>query len=547
MSGHPYPNTSRNDKGQGKGTSFVEEFDDHVTALVEQLGRMPSVEVVVISPAQVAVDLWIFKYDTRAEAWNFATIYRTRLLELLGLSAYYKRYRPNAGSIFYIQGEQIIEEVIETRIQDATTAYIDSDTNPLTVDYDDGQLIASYAARREKFLNQTNLFFNGRFLSNLPTHTRLLLRDTPTVCFVPFQNGIVEVTANSIRLQPYSILQDGCVWKSQVLARAFDAKALGHDCHFAHFIANVANQEPDRIQAFRSAIGYLIHNYNSPADGQAVVCYDEEITDTKTPQGGTGKGLFANALKQIRPVAGLDGKKFDANDRFCFQQVGEDTAIVWLDDPKPDFNLERFFSLLTEGWTIEKKNQTAFKIPPKESPKLLISTNVVLNNEGSSNVRRQFILEFSSHYKKQIRAGNEKPIQAEHGCVFFTDDWDTAEWARFDAYMIECVHLYLKHGQQYYTTHNVGQNRLRQTAGDDFYEWATTYDNGAGLQPDKDYITADLFFDFKARYFLGDEVKQRGFSTNIGKYAKSKGLEYRRGNSNSYPTFRLIKPNTKRE
>ena len=106
--------------------------------------------------------------------------------------------------------------------------------------------------------------------------------------------------------------------------------------------------------------------------------------------------------------------------------------------------------------------------------------------------------------------------------------------------MIDCVQFYLKHGQQYYTPRNVNRNRLLQTTGDDFYEWVTTCDNGQGLQPDKDYVTADLFFDFRSRYFLGDEVKQRGFSANICKYAKSKGLDYKRGNSNSNPTFRLV-------
>lgn len=531
--------TSPKEIEQSKGKDFVEDFDTYATALVADIVQMPSINVVVISPTLVAVDLWIFKYDTKHETWSFATIYRTRLLELLGSMAYYKRYRPNGGSTFYIQGEQVIEEIIETRIQDATTAYIDSNSNPLIADYNDNQLTASYAARREKFFNQTNLFFNGRFLSNLATHSRPLLRDTPTTCYVAFQNGIVEVTAAGVQLKPYSILDDSCIWKSQVLPREYDLNTVGDECHFARFINNIANQEQQRIWAFWSAIGYLIHNYNSPADGQAVICYDEEITDTKTPQGGTGKGIFGNAIKQIRPVAALDGKKFDPNDRFCFQQVGEDTVIVWIDDPKSDFNLERFFSLQTEGWTIEKKNQTTFKIAAKESPKLLVSTNVVLNNEGSSNVRRQFILEFSSHYKKQIRAGNEKPIQAEHGCVFFTDDWDTAEWNRFDSFMIGCVHFYLKHGQQYYRPHNVGQNRLRQTAGDDFYEWVNTYENGTGLLPDKDYVPSDLFFDFKTRYFLGDEVKQRGFTNNIGKYARSKGLQYVKGPSNNYPTFRL--------
>jgi hypothetical protein len=98
-----------------------------------------------------------------------------------------------------------------------------------------------------------------------------------------------------------------------------------------------------------------------------------------------------------------------------------------------------------------------------------------MSNEGSSNIRRQFIIEFGNHYKKQIKKGNEKPIQAEHGCIFFSDDWDEAEWKRFDQYMIGCVVEYLRDGLQPYALRSADQNRLRQVAGEEFYEWITTY------------------------------------------------------------------------
>ncbi|GAB2560758.1 hypothetical protein GCM10027190_08010 [Spirosoma areae] len=405
---------------------------------------------------------------------------------------------------------------------------------------------ATFEGRLEIFNRQQHLTVNATGLESLKTHDRPLLRDNPTTCFVPYQNGIVEVTRAGATLRPYKILNDRCVWKSQVLNRDYNPNATGEQSHYAKFLRNVANNEPDRLRAFRTAIGFLLHHYGNPAEGQCVVCYDQEITDARKPEGGTGKGVFGNALRQIRPVAVLDGKKFDQNDRFCFQSVDEDTAVVWIDDPTVShpkaerrFTLERFFSTLTEGWAVEKKNQHAFRIPAKEGPKLLISSNVVMPNDGSSNIRRQFILEFSDHYKKQIRTGNERPIQSEHGCVFFSEDWNTDEWAQFDEFMISCVVEYLRDGLQSYKLRSADKNRLRQTAGDDFFEWITTY-QCTGLIANKEYSRDELWRDYKTYAGLPDNVQAtRAFTNNIGQFAKGNGWKYERGRDQRGISFTL--------
>lgn len=92
-------------------------------------------------------------------------------------------------------------------------------------------------------------------------------------------------------------------------------------CHFGRFISNVSNGETDRIEAMCSAIGYLINNNCDPANARAILCYDEEITDLKKPEGGTGKGIFANAIKQVRIVVKIDGKRFDPVSIFRWQSI----------------------------------------------------------------------------------------------------------------------------------------------------------------------------------------------------------------------------------
>ncbi|GAA4470452.1 hypothetical protein GCM10023189_59070 [Nibrella saemangeumensis] len=523
---------------QASQPDVIDELEATISYDAEQAKDMRPTVVVLKPDYEVAIDLWLFKFNPKAEVWGFAGIYRDGALRVLELKGYYKRYRPDENSFYFIQSEEnIIHEVITTRMLDSVKAYVEADRTHIK----QGPYEATYEARSETLKRQVHLLFNDRFLQSLATHTRPILQDTKDRCFIPFKNGIVEVTAKGIRLLPYSMLDKSCVWRTHVIQRDFKPNAPTH-CHFATFHRNVSNDEPDRIKSMMSATGYLIHHYNSPSDGQAVILYDEEITDGKTPQGGTGKGVFCKATAQFRPVAVIDGKKFDPNDRFCFQQVNLDTVIIQIDDPdRKKFSFERFYSVLTEGITVEKKNEHAFKIPLLESPKIVISTNSVLESEGSSNIRRQFVLEFSDYYKKRIKFGEKSnPIVDVHGCTFFTDDWDDDEWSRFDRYMVDCVHTYLKDGLQPYKSRNVAANRLKQITGDDFFDWVTTCDEGAGLVPDREYQTAELFNDFKTRYAI-DDLKQRGFTNKIKAYAASKGLTYKVSPDKKIPKFSLLK------
>lgn len=488
-------------------------------------------EIHEISSDEVACKLWTWKKDAKTSQWKLHGLYRDALLNHLETEGFAKRYRSDQQSFLYIQGHARIKPVITTNMRDCLVRHIDLNPEPIRQDY----ISSTNEGQREIFNRQQHLVINSKGLELLATHSRPLQRDTKTSCFIPYENGIVEVTAQAVTLHTWDILQTACVWDSAVLARHFNSDATGDGCHFARFIANISNHEPDRVLAARTAIGYLIHNFNNPTEGQAVILNDEAITDKS--EGGSGKGLFGNGISQMRPTVKIDGKGFDADDRFCFQQVEESTAVVWLDDPKRNFSFERFFSALTDGWHIEKKNQHKFFIPYAEGPKLLIAANHALPNEGSSNVRRQFVIEFSNHYQKNIKAGTEKPIQAEHGCTFFSSDWDRLEWQKFDAYMIGCVQEYLRDGLKPYALRSVNQNRLLQKAGGDFVEFVNSYD-GTGLQPGIDYAPAELFNVFKIQYGVND-WQQRRFTDCVKLFAKSSNCSYVKTGNGHKPMFQL--------
>jgi hypothetical protein len=305
--------------------------------------------------------------------------------------------------------------------------------------------------------------------------------------------------------------------------------------YFDKFLSNVCNAEPDRIAAITSGIGYLCHNYGNPSQGQAVIAYDEEITDLKHPQGGTGKGILKQAISQVRMVTTIDGKKFDERDRFCFQDVDETTQIVFFDDVRPDLGFERFFSILTEGMNIEKKMKQSIKLEPEVSPKIYITSNAIIKGEGTTVERRQFIIEFSTFYSKLIKQ-NLKPIEYTHGCEFFGSDWTSNDWNQFNSCMMDCVQYYLSNGLQYYKYRGLNANKLKQSTSDEFSEWVTNREFILGT----DYNITEEFNKFKSTYY-GEEsdFKQRTFTNWLKIYVLNDGKAFKRWKSDGRTLFKI--------
>jgi hypothetical protein len=364
-----------------------------------------------------------------------------------------------------------------------------------------------------------------------------ILSDESGVVYIPFLNNIVEVKKNGITTINYKELKSHVVWKDQIIKREFNGMRNFHDSVFNVFMKNIANNDETRLNGFKSALGYLMHCHSSPSKGQAVILYDQAITNIKRPQGGTGKGIIAQALGQIRKVTKIDGKNYKSEDRFKFQQAELSTQIMSVDDPNANFDFTSLFSDLTDGLQIQKKHQQSIAFEREKSPKFLIPSNTILQAEGSSEKRRQYVLELSDHYSKQIINGDEEPIMTEHGCVFFDkDDWSEDEWSMFYAFMIDCVLYYLRNGLVNVKPLNVATNRLLQITSEEFVEWT----NSQNFRPNILYNTNELFLDFRNTY-LGEDsnFKQRSFSKQLKEYASIRGWNHSVKRSNGTQQFQF--------
>ena len=335
-------------------------------------------------------------------------------------------------------------------------------------------------------------FFKEEFLSLLSTIDIYFIEDTRHTSYLYFKNCAVKITKDSLELLDYLDL-GGYVWKDHVIDRNFNVCEYDK-ADYKSFVSNICKNEDDRVLSMESTIGFLMHGHKNLSYCPAVILNDEVISDN--PEGGTGKGIFMNALAQMKKVVTIDGKSFFFERTFAYQLVSADTQILVFDDVKKAFDFERLFSVVTEGLTLEKKNRDAIKIPFSKSPKIAITTNYAIKGAGNSFARRKWELELHQHYNK-----NFTPLD-EFGKLLF-GDWDDAEWCAFDNYMISCVQTYLSKGLIKSKFVNLKIRQLSAETCHDFIEWCGVI-NGSlkneRLVRDVRITLQDCYYDFIEEY-----------------------------------------------
>ena len=346
--------------------------------------------------------------------------------------------------VFVKVTNNLIDHTDEKQIKDFVLSHL--------IDLDDASIYNYFA--------DNTRFFKEEFLSLLSTIDIYFIEDTKNTSYIYFKNCAVKISKDTIDILDYIDL-GGYVWKDHVIDRKFSVCESGTS-DYKKFISNVCKKEDDRIESMESTIGFMMHGHKNLSYCPAVILNDEVISDS--PEGGTGKGIFMNALSQMKKVVTIDGKSFTFERSFAYQLVSADTQILVFDDVKKYFDFERLFSVVTEGLTLEKKNKDAIKIPFSKSPKIAITTNYAIKGSGNSFARRKWELELHQHYNK-----NYSPLD-EFGKLMF-GDWDDQEWCLFDNYMISCLQIYLSKGLVKSKFVNLKIRQLSAETCHDFIEW----------------------------------------------------------------------------
>jgi hypothetical protein len=361
-------------------------------------------------------------------------------------------------------------------------------------------------------------FFKEEFLSMLSTIDIYFIEDTKDAAYLYYKNCAVKITKDEVISIDYLDL-GGYVWKDHVIDRNFVACEVTSRCNYRQFIKNICGDDESRAQSMESTIGFLLHGYKNLSFCPAVILNDEVISDN--PEGGTGKGLFMNALSCMKKLVVIDGKSFTFERSFAYQLVSADTQILCFDDVKKHFDFERLFSVVTEGLTLEKKNKDAIKIPFSKSPKIAITTNYAIKGSGNSFARRKWELELHQYYSKAYT-----PLD-EFGKLMF-GDWNDDDWCEFDNYMIGCLKNYLRTGLVKSKFVNLKIRQLSAETSHDFIEWCGLVDDqerNNSLHTDTRLYKNELYLDFINEYpDYGPKAKMTISRTRFYKWLIAYGL-----------------------
>jgi len=342
------------------------------------------------------------------------------------------------------------------------------------------------------YFADTVRYFREEFLTLLATIDIYFIEDTKYTSYLYYRNCAVKITKDSVEPIDYLDL-GGYVWKDHVIDRKFNICTYDESM-YKIFISRICGGDKSRVKTMESTIGFLMHGYKNLSYCPAVILNDEVISDN--PEGGTGKGLFMNALSQMKKLVVIDGKAFAFERSFPYQTVSADTQILCFDDVKKNFDFERLFSVVTEGLTLEKKNKDAIKIPFSRSPKIAITTNYAIKGSGNSFARRKWEVELHQHYNK-----NNTPLD-EFGKHFFAD-WDDDDWCMFDNYMVSCLITYLNSGLVKSRFVNLQVRQLSAETSHDFIEWCGLVQGNPANQllvVGEKLMKQDLYLEFISEY-----------------------------------------------
>lgn len=368
------------------------------------------------------------KTDTNEEDKTYikdVIINYTEWIELL-YSFGFRRFDIGKNYIFVKIDKKIIAEVTITQIQDYFIAYLKT----LIIEPAIGKLLI------DKFYKNPAYYFCTNRLSLLNPNDKIVFNaDTQNESFTYFKNGFVRVTREGWNLCDYSEL-NGYIWKEQILDKDFqfiDYKtSLENYPVFANFMFNISGKDEERFQSLCSITGYNLHSYFE-TKLKATILTDSAISEDA--EGRTGKTLYAKALGQIKRYVEIAGKDFKSDEKYKYSACSLDTQIIHINDAKKYIDFECFYNDITEGVTVERKNQQPFNVQVK----MIISTNKTIKMEGGSSKDRSIEFELANHYSDKYSPQDE----FKH---WFFRDWDNEEWSRFYNFLIFCQWVYFKDG-----------------------------------------------------------------------------------------------------
>jgi len=416
-----------------------------------------------------------------------------QLLRQLG----FRKYEVGEGFIIV----RIVENVIEQFQLHTLRAFIVRYFHNM----DEEHLLHTYNCPKDLLIEKLH-----RSLGTLTTEEKLsllfdledkeeinIVQDEQDKAYFFYQNGFVEVTKEGSELKPYKQLP-GFVWKDQILKRNYkklDPTDVRQGVYF-QFANNVADNwkrddgtenNPGRFSSFITITGYTLHKYFN-TKLKMPIFMDARVGDEA--DGRSGKSVHCKAIREMlnadrengKQCIIIDGKNFDQENRFKYEDLHVSTRVLVIDDVKRGLPIELFFNSIVDGFMRERKGE---KEKVRIWCKPIITLNYTMSIRGGSAKDRVVEFEFADFYSVS------KTPEMVHGCWFFRD-WDETEWHRFDNFMLSCVSDYLRAGIIMPDTINLEARKLLDETDREFISFMEDME----LEHEKDYDRRALFEKF---------------------------------------------------
>lgn len=364
----------------------------------------------------------------------------------------------------------------------------------------------------EIVLNQTNKLIGNNIFGHMNTIKTNIHWDTEDTSYFYFNNGVVAVTADNIKLIPYKDFE-GVIWEDGIKKHDIDLENFDKSV-FKTFMEKIVGIEDgsERLLALETAMGYLLHRYKNPSNSKAVIFLDEG-SENDIANGGTGKTLLLDGIGKMRTVVTIDGRMKEDNSKFKFMEVDRNTELVLIDDIKQKFNFTTLYTAISGELKVEKKSENIVKFPFSKFIKIAFTSNYLPEKSTEGSTKRRLVeVEINHYFSHRYR-----PVD-EFEKTFF-ENWNNSEWNDFYVLMIKLVQKYLKHGITTYDKTNLKKKQLVKDLGEPFVkffdkELKTKYVN---------YNLKELKEKFNTR---NDEIRVDAqiFNRKLRTYVEAKGL-----------------------